>query len=484
MPAYDEEGNIFGVIITIADITRRKHSEEILLYAIQRNKTAREEIKKREIMYRQLLDASPDQIALKDIHGNYLWVNKQFFHFYGNDWQARQQEQTAEDSWDRTVVETKEAVSYQSWERNHSGEEHLLHVIRAPIFSSNGKVEQIAVFATDITKENERIQTLQQLIESYQELSLQERTKAKQLAESQAILKLLAENTTELITLAKADGRMVYVSPSVKRLLGFSPEEMMDRTLTEFFHFDDLQNLQQTSEDAPVEERILQHRLRNRGGEYIWFETIWKYIYDEQKKVSGVQTSSRNISDRIAAKLALQALATRYQTLFKSSYDAVLILKPSPNRRIRFRVIEANAAAEELLGYTVKELQSIDITQLEEELSWKQLRQRVKLFAAQKEFLQQTRIRRKDGSLIWVEITVISFYAEEEEYFQLTIRDISVRKQAEEAIKAKEIAEKALEFKTNFLAKMSHEIRTPMNGLQGMVLMLLSTQSINTSEKL
>jgi PAS domain S-box-containing protein len=57
----------------------------------------------------------------------------------------------------------------------------------------------------------------------------------------------------------------------------------------------------------------------------------------------------------------------------------------------------------------------------------------------------------------------------------VTLRDITLRKQAEEFRQAKEAAEAASRIKSQFLANMSHEIRTPMNGILGMTELALDT---------
>ena len=64
-----------------------------------------------------------------------------------------------------------------------------------------------------------------------------------------------------------------------------------------------------------------------------------------------------------------------------------------------------------------------------------------------------------------------------------TIQDISEQKRNElELIKAKELAEKAVEIKEQFLTNMSHEIRTPMNGIIGFAKILEGTK-LNDDQK-
>lgn len=98
--------------------------------------------------------------------------------------------------------------------------------------------------------------------------------------------------------------------------------------------------------------------------------------------------------------------------------------------------------------------------------------------------------KRKNGEIFPVEIAISEMWVNGERKFTGIVRDITERKQAEEAIrqahaelekayqKARELAiaaEDANKAKSAFLANMSHEIRTPMNGVLGMTELLMDT---------
>ncbi|MBT3924053.1 MAG: response regulator [Nitrospina sp.] len=84
---------------------------------------------------------------------------------------------------------------------------------------------------------------------------------------------------------------------------------------------------------------------------------------------------------------------------------------------------------------------------------------------------------KKDGSEFPMDLAVSQVNLHDRIIFTGIIRDISQRKEFEDAlVGAKQIADEANQSKGNFLANMSHEIRTPMNGVIGLTHLLMKTE--------
>ncbi|MBO9583850.1 MAG: PAS domain S-box protein [Flavobacterium sp.] len=94
------------------------------------------------------------------------------------------------------------------------------------------------------------------------------------------------------------------------------------------------------------------------------------------------------------------------------------------------------------------------------------------------------RIQRKSGEFIWIEEFGDVIKRDDEiEFVGGIYFDITSKKETEDAIKAKQLAEAANKSKSDFLANMSHEIRTPLNGIIGFTHLLMKTELEEIQEK-
>ncbi|WP_126148180.1 EAL domain-containing protein [Synechococcus elongatus] len=129
-----------------------------------------------------------------------------------------------------------------------------------------------------------------------------------ELQTSEERYRLLAENMNDLVCLHQADGTYLYVSPSAEALLGFSSEEMVGQNPYDFFHPEDCDRIRDEAHQAVLmgAELPIVYRMRKKLGGYIWFETLTKPIMDDQGVVIGLQTTSRDVTQRIEIQNQLQ----------------------------------------------------------------------------------------------------------------------------------------------------------------------------------
>jgi PAS domain S-box-containing protein len=111
--------------------------------------------------------------------------------------------------------------------------------------------------------------------------------------------RLISENMSDLICLYSIYMKPLYISPSIKEILGYEPEELKGKSIYGLFHPDDLHPLKISLEKILVGDNIehLEHRIMSKNGSYIWFETIVKPVMKDSKIVR-ILTSSRNITER------------------------------------------------------------------------------------------------------------------------------------------------------------------------------------------
>jgi PAS domain S-box-containing protein len=135
------------------------------------------------------------------------------------------------------------------------------------------------------------------------------------------------------------------------------------------------------------------------------------------------------------------------------------------------KFLYVNDYAAKLLGYTVNEMLSMSIPDVDVNLAGKDFGAASKDLAALETATIETTQRHKDGREIPVEVTFYYQTGNNQSAgrFISFITEIAQRKEAELILrKAMETAESANQAKSAFLAKMSHEILTPINGILGM----------------
>jgi PAS domain S-box-containing protein/putative nucleotidyltransferase with HDIG domain len=168
------------------------------------------------------------------------------------------------------------------------------------------------------------------------------------LREREAMFRLLAENSTDMISRYDAEGMCLYVSPASRALLGYEPDELVGHSSFEFIHPEDLPgplgalNLLR-SQDIVTN---VSYRVQRKDGSLTWFETSYRALRDPQTGViSEVHAATRDITARRKAEDELRANEDRFRSLVQNSYEIILVLSAEGE------IIYESPSTTRILGY-------------------------------------------------------------------------------------------------------------------------------------
>ena len=137
---------------------------------------------------------------------------------------------------------------------------------------------------------------------------------------AEALYRVLAENSTDLVTRHDMDGRYLYVSPSMEMLGGWCPEELLGECCFDFMHPDDVEAVRAVLSGAFEDGSVvtIESRFRRRDGSYVWVESTGRAApVCAPDGIVEIQCSTRDISERrradaeLGRRLAQQSAVAR-----------------------------------------------------------------------------------------------------------------------------------------------------------------------------
>jgi diguanylate cyclase (GGDEF)-like protein/PAS domain S-box-containing protein len=150
-------------------------------------------------------------------------------------------------------------------------------------------------------------------------LALEDR--ARQERENERLLRFVAEGASDLVRVYDRSGRLIYVSPSSQRLLGYDADELMALAPGAIVVPEEREEVKKRLDDALSSEdrpAPLTHRLMRKDGTVRWFETRAEPARDAVGEVVRLHMISRDVTERVEAEgrrsedaLKLAKLATR-----------------------------------------------------------------------------------------------------------------------------------------------------------------------------
>lgn len=149
------------------------------------------------------------------------------------------------------------------------------------------------------------------------------------LSQSERQYRLISENSRDFISLVDTDTNYLYVSSSVKELLGYEVNELLGVNAFDITHPTDAARLLEHKRIENEEEQDLRFatsRIRKKNGTYLWMESIIKAIRDENDQITSFQISARDISDRKKKDEQIARKQAKLESLIQNSKHAVCIL--------------------------------------------------------------------------------------------------------------------------------------------------------------
>ncbi|MGH2341567.1 diguanylate cyclase domain-containing protein [Segnochrobactraceae bacterium EtOH-i3] len=130
----------------------------------------------------------------------------------------------------------------------------------------------------------------------------------------EAAFRVLAETSSDTIVRGDLNGIRLYISPSVRTLLGYEPEEMLGHRALDITHPDDVPAFRSVMADVRagrLEVGVVEQRQRHKDGHWVWMEASIRLIRDpESGEATGYVASVRGIGRRKELETQLARLAS------------------------------------------------------------------------------------------------------------------------------------------------------------------------------
>lgn len=231
----------------------------------------------------------------------------------------------------------------------------------------NQKTEQLLQESQQMTeelKENEEElrQNAEEMRATQEELEISNKKLETQITEvenAQKRLHSLLENASEVISIYDKDLKLTYQSPSVQKILGYTPEEMMSGKDMDRLTAKGEAAMKEMFEDLlknPGTSRTIQYTYIKKDGKKIHIETTGRNLLNDPA-INGIILNSQDITERKRAEKE-ERMKSKMQSLSENSVDLILRL----NTKGQF--FYANPMSDNYLGLSPKELINSRISEL------------------------------------------------------------------------------------------------------------------------
>jgi PAS domain S-box-containing protein len=437
---YDREGRAVRVIGVVADITERKRSEQAL------RQRAEDALRLSEQEFRSLAEAVPQIVWATRPDGWNIYFNQQWVDYtgmtaeesYGHGWNTPfhpDDQQRAWEAWQR-ATQHNERYSLECRLRRADGVYRWWLIRGEPMRGANGEILKWFGTCTDI-EEIKKAQAELQEANDLLEQRVAERTAALQ--KSQQLLQDVIDGSPSPIFLKDADGKFLTINTSLERMLGMAREELRGKTdydiapqaVADYWRAHDKQ-VMETGKAIQIEEAA-----DLPDGHHIFLANKFPLV-DATGQIYGVGAISHDITEQKRVEAALRDSEKRLGAIVSSAMDAIVSVD------VDQRIVLFNAAAERMFGYRAQDAVGQPLNMLLPTDRRALHDQHIRAFAAtgvtarQMGALGEVAGLRANGEQFPIEVSISQIEVEGHKLLTVILRDITDRKQAEEAMRRSE----------------------------------------------
>lgn len=203
---------------------------------------------------------------------------------------------------------------------------------------------------------------LEQKIKLLEEEAARRRETEVVLRENEKKYRLLSEWVTDIVWKLDLTLKTTYVSPSIMKVLGFTPEERMALDAIDIMTPESyaraveiLVRELETERDGgadPDRSMTVEIEYYHKEGHTVWTENRLRGIRDHQGNLVGIHGVSRDITGRKRYEEAIKVSEEKYYSIFNHSLDAILLTNEDRS------ILDANPAACEMFGRSLEEIRT------------------------------------------------------------------------------------------------------------------------------